>query len=232
MALRIICIIYILMLGIVPSLAAQDESVIPVAKFDSSALVKGVPSGWILDLKKGKPYIDLVKTGDSFCVQLYSNKSSFGIKRGANVDIREYPFLNWEWAATKLPQGGDGRRSSTDDQVLQVYVAFSPLGWPEKLQTPVLGYIWDNEAPKNLTGRSPQMGGSKLRYIIVRNKNDKLRQWYTEKRNIYEDYKKLFADINNGEPTGLTHGIEIFINSQHTGSQAEGFVSSIYFSKN
>ena len=232
MALRIICIISILVLGMVPSLQAQDGPIVPVARFDSSALVKGVPSGWILDLKKGKPYIDLVKAGDAFCVQLYSNKSSFGIKKGAQVDIREYPFLNWEWAAAKLPKGGDARKSSTDDQVLQVYVAFPAIGWPETLHTPVLGYIWDNEAPKNSTGRSPQIGGAKLRYVIVKNKTDKLNYWYTEKRNIYEDYKRLFADINNGEPPGLTQGVEIFINTQHTGSQAEGFVNNIYFSKN
>jgi hypothetical protein len=59
-----------------------------------------------------------------------------------------------------------------------------------------------------------------------------LNQWHTEKRNIYADYKKLFPDINGGEPTGPTVGMEIFINSQHTGTQAEGFIGNIYFSKN
>ncbi len=230
MLFKITPMVLALLIAMVPSIPAMDD-IVCVAKFDSSTLVKGVPPGWELDVKKGKPFVNLLKAGDSYCVQLYSNKSSFGVKKGIKVDISEYSYLNWEWAATKLPPGGDARKSSMDDQVLQIYVAFPAVGWPEKLHTPVIGYIWDNEAPKNTTGRSPQIGGSKLRYVIIKNKTDKLNQWHTEKRNIYEDYKKLFADINSGEPTGLTKGVEIFINTQHTGSQAEGFVSTIFFSR-
>ncbi len=204
---------------------------IPVPNF-SPLSAKGVPAGWELDIKKGKPIITLVKIGDSNYLHLISNKSSFGIKKGFKVDIREYPYLNWEWAATKLPYGGDIRKRATDDQVLQIYVAFPATGLPEKFHSPVIGYIWDNEAPKNSTGRSPQICAGKLRYYVVKNKVDKLNQWHTEKRNIYADYKKLFPDINGGEPTGPTVGMEIFINSQHTGTQAEGFIGNIYFSKN
>ena len=214
------------------AILSAGADVIPAATFDSLPLVKGAPVGWQLDLKKGKQVINLVKSGDSLCLYLYSNKSSFGIKKPVKVDIREYPYLNWEWAATKLPQGGDGRKCGTDDQALQIYVAFPAVGWPEKLNTPVLGYLWDNEAPKNATGKSPQLGGGKLRFHIVKNKTDQLNQWHSEKRNIYEDYKKLFADLNGGEPAGPTQGIGIYINSQHTSSQAEGFVGNIFFSKN
>ena len=217
------------------NLRASMGDVVSAAKFDNLHLNKGVPAGWQLDVKKGKQVVDLVKVGGgggTQCLYLYSNKASFGLKKAVRVDIREYPYLNWQWAATKLPQGGDGRKSCTDDQVLQIYVAFPAVGWPEKLNTPVLGYLWDNEAPKNECGKSPQVGGSKLRYYIVKNKTDRLNQWHSEKRNIYDDYKKLFSDINGGEPSGLTQGIAIYINSQHTGTQAEGFVGEIFFSKN
>jgi outer membrane protein OmpA-like peptidoglycan-associated protein len=94
----------------------------------------------------------------------------------------------------------------------------------------VIGYIWDNEAPKGWTGRSSQIGGSKLRYIVLRNTTDQTGQWYTERRNLYKDYKKLFGDIKGGEPQGLTTGLQIHINSQHTKGQADSLIGEIYFS--
>jgi outer membrane protein OmpA-like peptidoglycan-associated protein len=151
------------------------------------------------------------------------------VRKEARVDIKKYPVLSWRWKVTKLPRGGDVRKSATDDQALQVYVAFKESGFLG-LNTPVIGYIWDNEAPKGWSGRSPQTGGDKLRYIVLRNKTDKVGQWYTEKRNIYQDYQKLFADFKNGDPQGLTTGLQIQINSQHTKGQAESMIGDIYFS--
>jgi hypothetical protein len=202
------------------------------ARFDSAAMENGVPPGWKLDRKCGASSLALEEVG-SFCLRLTSNsESSFGLKRAAKVDIREYPFLNWRWKVTKLPKGGDVRHSETDDQALQIYIAFPATGWPKTPNTPIVGYIWDNEAPAGWTGRSTQMGGDKLRYVVVRNKNDRIGQWYTEKRNLYQDYQALFKDVKEGQPTGPTQGIELYINSQHTKSSAEGYVCEVYFSKN
>jgi outer membrane protein OmpA-like peptidoglycan-associated protein len=125
--------------------------------------------------------------------------------------------------------GGDVRRKSADDQALQVYVAFKETGFPAMLNTPVIGYIWDNEAPKGWSGRSTQVGGDKMRYIVLRNKTDRIGQWYTERRNIYEDYKRLFGDINGGEPLGVTTGLQIHINTQRTKTPAEGLIGDIFF---
>jgi outer membrane protein OmpA-like peptidoglycan-associated protein len=143
--------------------------------------------------------------------------------------VKKYPILCWRWKASRLPKGGDVRKSVTDDQSLQVYVAFKESGFLG-MNTPVVGYIWDNEAPKGWSGRSPQTGGDKLRYIVLRNKADKVGQWYTERRNIYQDYKRLFADTNGGEPQSATTGMQIHINSQRTKSPAEGMIGEIYFS--
>ncbi|MEN6622226.1 MAG: DUF3047 domain-containing protein, partial [Smithella sp.] len=126
--------------------------------------------------------------------------------------------------------GGDVRKTAADDQALQIYVAFKKSG-VMGMSTPVIGYIWDNNAPKGWSGRSSQTGGGKLRYIVLRNKSDKVGQWYVEKRNIYQDYKRLFPEINGGEPKGTTTGMQIHINSQHTKSHAEGMIGDIYFSE-
>jgi len=195
-------------------------------------MAAGAPSGWALETKSGTPIVRLEPQENSFCLRLTSDsESSFGIKKEIRVDIREYPFINWRWKVNRLPKGGDVRSTDTDDQALQIYVAFPATGWPEALNTPVVGYIWDSEAPKGWTGRSAHTGGGMLRYVVVRNKTDRLGQWFTEKRNIYQDYQRLFSDVKGGQPPGPTRGLQLYINSQHTRTAAEGYVCEIYFSQ-
>ncbi|MGO9139006.1 MAG: DUF3047 domain-containing protein [Syntrophales bacterium] len=209
----------------------RGTDIIRVAGFDSARMREGCPSGWLLDIKKGEPTITLERGSQFYYLHMKSNESAYGIKSGIQVDIKEYPYLNWRWKVTRLPDGGDVRKNDTDDQAMQIYVAFTPTGFPEALNTPVLGYIWDNEAPKSWTGRSSAIGGGKLRYVVIRNKTDRLGQWYTEKRNIYEDYKKLLKDVECADPTGVTHGVEFYINTQNTKSTAESYIGDVYFSK-
>jgi hypothetical protein len=210
-----------------------NKDMVFVAGFDSAQIKEGAPAGWLLDRRKGTPLLNLEKWSENYCLHMRSNsESSFGVKRGIKVDIKEFPYLNWRWKVTRLPDGGDVRKTDTDDQAMQLYVAFTPTGFPEVLKTPVLGYVWDNEAPKGWTGRSTQIGGGKLRYVVVRNKTDQLEQWYAEKRNIYEDYKKLIKDNKGGDSPVMTHGVQFHINSQNTASGAESYIYEVYFSKN
>jgi outer membrane protein OmpA-like peptidoglycan-associated protein len=215
------------------SIAAHDcranPGIIPVARFTNPSMPGGVPEGWSLEKKTGQPIMKMLKDDGAFFLQLISSgDSSFGVRKEARIDIKKFPVLSWRWKVTKLPRGGDVRKSSTDDQALQVYVAFKESGFLG-LNTPVIGYIWDNEAPKGWSGRSPQTGGDKIRYIVLRNKTDNVGQWYTEKRNVYQDYQKLFADVNKGDPQGPTTGLQIHINSQRTKGQAESVIGDIYF---
>ncbi len=206
-----------------------NPGIIPVTNFTTPALPAGIPDGWKLEKKTGQSLINMQKDGEAFYLHLISKgDSSFGLRKETRVDVKKYPILCWRWKVTVLPKG-DVRKSATDDQAAQVYVAFKESGFMG-LNTPIIGYIWDNDAPKGWSGRSPHTGGDKIRYIVLRNKSDNVGQWYTEKRNVYQDYKRLFADINGGEPQGTTTGLQIHINSQHTKSPAESMIGDIYFS--
>ncbi|KQC06261.1 MAG: hypothetical protein APR62_08140 [Smithella sp. SDB] len=208
-----------------------DILVLPVTNFNLSDMTSEVPTGWSVDKIKGKPLMRMKKEDNLFYLNLISSgDSSFGVRKEFKVDVKKFPILCWCWKVNKLPQGGDIRKSSTDDQALQLYVAFKAIGFPALTNTPVIGYIWDCEAPKGWNGRSPQIGCDKLRYIVLRNRTDKTGQWYTERRNLYQDYKKLFGDIKGGEPQGLTTGLQIHINTHKTKTSADSEIGGIYFS--
>lgn len=215
----------------VPETAEHD--VIRVAFLAPEKGLRDIPEGWELVKNGGTPVLSLQRESKGYSLHMRSDaEGSFGIKRKLEVNVKEYPFLNWKWKVVHLPSGGDVRKSETDDQAIQIYLAFPPMGFPAKLNTPVIGYIWDNEAPRGWKGRSSHVGGGKLRYLVLRNKMDALGTWYTEKRNVYEDYRTLFKDLKEGEPDGKTQGIQLYINSQRTKSLAESYICDIYFSKN
>jgi hypothetical protein len=125
--------------------APAKKDIVLIAGFDSPQMQNGAPTSWLLDRRKGTPSLKLEKGSDTYYLHMQSNnESSFGIKGGTKVDIKEYPYLNWKWKVTRLPDGGDVRKADKDDQAIQLYVAFTPAGFPEVLNTPVLGYIWES----------------------------------------------------------------------------------------
>lgn len=222
------CCLLLLIIVLCPGAQA---AIVPVTKFRSTELQAGAPAGWALEKKVGTPSLKLAKDGEKYYLHLMSRgDSSFGVRTSAQVNVKDFPIISWRWRVDKMPAGGDVRKKLMDDQALQLYIAFKETGFPAVLNTPIIGYVWDNEAPKGWSGRSTQIGGDKMRYIVLRNKTDKTGQWYTERRNVYEDYKKLFGDINGGEPLGVTTGVQVHINSQRTKTPAEGMIGDMYFS--
>ena len=209
-----------IMLLLLPLAARAGEDQIIVETFSNGADEKGVPIGWELKENEGTPQISIIKEGNDPVLHLLSDKASFGITKEIEVDLKEYPFLNFRWKAMELPTGGDFREKKTDDQAGQLYVVFGTF----KLTAKIVGYLWENKAPKHTTGVSPAWG--KTRLIVLQSGTEKIGTWMQEKRNLYADYKELF-----GKEPSKTSLISIFINSQHTKSRAECYYGEIYFSK-
>jgi hypothetical protein len=202
----------------VPAKADNDRLIIE--SFSKGADEKGVPLDWELKEKEGTPIIKLEKEDDIYALHLISEQSSFGVAKNVNIDIKEYPYINFRWKVIELPRNGDFRKKETDDQAAQIYVAFGTF----KLTAKIVGYLWENKAPKLTTGVSPAW--SKTRLIVLESGPEKIGKWVCEKRNIYNDYKELFEK----EPPEARL-ISLYINSQHTKSRAESYFGEIYFSK-
>jgi hypothetical protein len=202
----------------VPAKADNDRLIIE--RFSKGVDEKGIPLDWELKEKEGTAIIKLEKEDDIYALHLISEQSSFGVAKNVNIDIKEYPYINFRWKVIELPRNGDFRKKETDDQAAQIYVAFGTF----KLTAKIVGYLWENKAPKLTTGVSPAW--SKTRLIVLESGPEKIGKWVCEKRNIYNDYKELFEK----EPPEAKL-ISLYINSQHTKSRAESYFGEIYFSK-
>lgn len=136
------------------------------------------------------------------------------------VDLKETPVLEWTWKATVLPRGGNSCRKATDDQAVQIYVAWPRF--PEALRSRIIGYVWDTTQPPGTVCRSEKTGT--VTYVVVRSGPGDLGRWLTEARNVREDFKRIY-----GEEPDNPAAVSIGIDSNDTRSEAEAFVGRIAF---
>lgn len=181
----------------------------------------GVPLAWELKEFAGRAQVDVVMDEDRIVFRLASERSSYALYRDVVLDVKEFPLLTWSWKVTKLPAGGDIRERTTDDQAGQVYVIFPRWPFP-RINSDVIGYIWDSRAPAGLRVASPQATNVKL--VVLQSGSLRLGQWVREERNVYQDYVELFGK----EPPRVGQ-IAIMIDSNDTRSQAEAFVDDLAF---
>ena len=189
--------------------------------FDGKINSSGIASPWKLKEKSGDADVKIVSDAGEKVVHLRTNNSSFSLEREVNVDIKNYPYLAWRWKASKLPPHGDVRSGKTNDQALQLLVAFEGRK--------ILSYIWDSNAPVGTVADESIAWpvSLKVKVITVKSGASDAGKWLTVTRNVYDDYRKLF---NEAPPP--VKGIRIQTNSQHTESIGEGYVGKIVFSKN
>lgn len=202
---------WVLILGGLFCHATASNDVVLV---DFSTTSQTVPQGWELVVTKGTPQVHLAQEGDTQVLRLRSEEASFGLQREVTTSLHDTPILKWQWKVTELPDGGDFRQRRTDDQAAQLVVAFSSRHF--------ISYIWDSTAERGTTGKGWAPPFSKLFAFVLRSGSTQLGTWITERRNLLEDYKRLFGKT----PTSL-RGIRIQINSQHTRSDAESSWKSI-----
>lgn len=200
------------------STLVQAQERVMIADFSKDALRSGAPAGWELKEKSGKADLALVREDGFSALRLRSADTSFSLQKEVHINLKQYPVLSWTWKVTVVPQGGDFRKSGTDDQAAQLFLAFS--------KTRAIVYIWDSSAAQGAMGDAAAPFFMSIKAVVMRSGRGELGRWITETRNVYDDYKKLFHE----EP-GEVIGVRMQINSQHTGTSAESYFGEASFQK-
>jgi hypothetical protein len=157
-------------------------------------------------------------------VKLRSESSSVSLEKWIVVDLRQTPWIEWEWKVTALPKGGHFAAPGSDDQAGQLLVTF-PKALLERRK--VITYLWDSSALKGTMADAPGPFFLHVRAVVVESGDSQLGQWMLEKRNLLEDFRTLF-----GSTPASAIGLRIQLNSQHTRSEAEAFWRTIRFTAN
>jgi hypothetical protein len=184
---------------------------------------KGIPAGW-KGQNWGSPKYDFTVVADGGRKALHMRSANEGSTiskevRG-QVDLKETPILEWTWRALVLPQGGNSCRKATDDQAAQIYVTWPRF--PEAVRSRIIGYVWDTTAPAGTICKSEKTGT--VTYVIVRSGPADLGKWLTERRNVAEDFRRIYSD--DADPPAA---VSVAIDANDTSSTAESFVGTMLF---
>ena len=96
--------------------------------------------------------------------------------------------------------------------------------FPEAVRSRIIGYVWDTTAPVGTIVKSEKTGT--VTYVVLRSGTAELGKWITERRNVAEDFRKIY-----GEDPEHPGAVSISIDSNDTNSVAESFMGAIVFKK-
>jgi hypothetical protein len=232
-----------LSLLIVSYAQAQEKAVTQFSLMEPGSTI--TDSDWILFDFKNVPLTSYEVINDENGVPVIkaeSNASASGIIREVDIDPNEYPIIEWRWKADDLVDEADLTKRSGDDYAARIYITFdieleslslknrmlyltASKIYPEgRIPARALNYIWSNKAEKNSIHPNPWTELSMLK--VVRNSEDELGVWMNERRNILEDYRKVFKT----DPPRI-NSIAIMTDSDNTKGSATAFYGDIIFKK-
>jgi len=222
--LRFGSILVLLLLASASAVSGQGAQLVVENWSKGSMGQTGVPPGWRSQNWGSPKYeFEIVNAGSHRALHMVSNGDSSTINKEVKVDCKDYQVIQWSWKVVELPRGGDARKKESDDQAAQLYVTFPRF--PSAVRSRVIGYIWDSTAPAGITIKSQKTG--LVTYVVIRSGQDDLGTWVSEKRNVCEDYRKIYGE----EPDEKIEAISIGIDSDDTRSRAEAYVGEILFRK-
>jgi hypothetical protein len=212
----------VLLLSAVATAGAADQVVIedwsqyPIG-------TKGIPGQWKPQQWGSPKYNFSIVADDTRKVlhMLSANEGSTIARDIADkVNLKETPVLEWSWKVTVLPSGANSCHKATDDQAAQVFIVWPRF--PKEVRSRIIGYVWDTTAPIGTTCKSEKTGT--VTYVVVRSGPADLGKWFTERRNVVEDFKKIY-----GEDPDAPAALSIAIDSNDTDSTSESFIGTILF---
>jgi hypothetical protein len=211
-----------LVLSLVATVLAADQ--VPVEDWSAPAVgATGIPAGWQRQ-NWGSPKYDfavVAEDGRKVLKMRSANEGSTISKDvKGKVNLNDTPLLEWSWKVTALPKGANSCRKATDDQAAQVFVVWPRF--PEAVRSRIIGYVWDTTAPAGTTCKSEKTGT--VTYVVVRSGTADLGKWFTERRNVAEDFRRIY-----GEEPDAPAAVSIAIDSNDTSSTSESFIGSILF---
>ncbi len=182
---------------------------------------QGDLSGWEEESFVGHTDYQLLSEANRTVLQAKTNASASGLFREIDIDLNKTPYLNWSWKVDNIYQGNDERSKQGDDYPARVYVVVS--GGLFFWKTRAINYVWSSNQSVGSRWDNAYTGNAKM--IAVQSGGDKIGQWVMEKRNLRQDFKRLF-----GKEIDRIDAVAIMSDSDNTKQRASAWYGDIFFS--
>jgi len=189
-----------------------------VGDFSASSL-----EGWKEKEFKGSTSYQLKDLDNKTVLRAESHDAASGFIKKVHVDLKEFPYLNWSWRIENRLYTDNEKAKSGDDYAARIYVVIDGgiLFW----RTRAVNYVWAYSSSRGDTWPNA-FAGKNAMIMALRNREDKTSTWYYEKRNVYEDLKKLFdTDFQ------YIDAVALMTDTDNSHGQATSYYGDIYFSE-
>ncbi len=178
-------------------------------------------SGWEEKEFVNKTSYQLVKQGSQTVLQAKAEASASGLFKEVVVDLTTHPYINWQWKLEKGHPPLAERTKSGDDYGARIYIVVK--GGLAFWKTKAINYVWSSAEKKEAIWPNA-FAGKNAMLLAVRTPKDQNNVWYQEKRNVYEDFKKIF-----GEEIREIHAIAIMTDSDNSKGSVQASYGDISF---
>jgi hypothetical protein len=177
----------------------------------------GLSDKWQSKIFEGETEYSVTENENIRCIQAVSDSSASALIYEIKYNLKEYPFLSWKWKIDHVLEKGNAHIKEGDDYAARVYVIFpSIIFW----KTKAINYIWASRLPEGKSVPNPFTGNAIM--MAVESGDENAGKWITEKRNVYEDYKRLF-----GKEPPKAGAIAIMTDTDNTGERAIAWYGTI-----
>jgi hypothetical protein len=152
-----------------------------------------------------------------------SRDSASALIKKVHIDIKKFPFFNWTWRIETPLDIEDETRKSGDDYALRIYVVVD--GGIFIWKTRAVNYVWASQASKGDIWENAFVGKNSM-MMALRDKRDPSSVWRREKRNVYEDLKRLF-----GTGVHFIDAIAIMTDTDNAHGHAKAYYGDLFFSE-
>jgi len=196
---------------------AMGPEVITIGDFSAGRL-----KGWQVKKFKDESLYHLTEVSGMQVLRAHSHASASGLFKKVRIDLEKYPFLNWRWRIENRLTGLDEQKKTGDDYGARIYVVVS--GGLKFWNTRTLNYVWADTSPAGHVWPNA-FAGKNAMMLALRSRRDAVATWYTEKRNIYQDFKQVF-----GKSVRYIDAIALMTDTDNSGGLVTAYYGDIYFS--
>jgi len=181
----------------------------------------GLNTNWEVKEFKGRTQYSITEQAGENVLMAFSDETASALIFKKDYSLLDYPVLSWRWKVENLLPKGDARTREGDDYSARIYVIFPHWLFP---LTRSINYIWANKLPKGEHIPSSYTGNSVM--VAVQSGPENIGQWVTERRNVREDYRKIF-----GEELRSVGAIAIMTDTDNTRDQARAWYDDLRIEK-
>jgi len=195
----------------------QEHLRVDVGRFSQNDI-----SGWKVRTFAGTTDYSVGAVDGRLVLIADSQQSASAYYKKIKIDLEKTPILNWSWQKLIPIDPGNEMVKKGDDFVARIYmVKIDELViW----DTLALNYVWSYQHHKNDVWDSP-FAGKKSKMLSQRDASDPQAVWFTEKRNVLMDFKRLL-----GKEIRHIDGVAIMTDSDNSGLSARALYGDIFFS--